>query len=602
MEVGPIFFRTFGSLMLICWSLSCCPATSVPRHRCRGDGREHDGRCFWFMQTKASWADANVMCSRLFGDHVTLTTIKDAITNTFVRLGSDSTLWIGLHEAHGEGEWRWVDHSLASTGPHVYSNWEASAPTPDSTLKNCAAMYRGSDQWRDVGCKKKYRFVCSELPSAPVCPNGGTYFRDRCYWAAEPSLPFNAAEEYCWEHFGPDTHITTSKDAEVNLFLSRLVYPGIWLGLHDRHSEGVWEWIDSSPLEYTNWRVGEPNNVGEEDCAVLHYDDASWNDQPCGNSVIKNSNRFICSVPPCFQFETYEHSGLSFTDDDSLYEDIICLETECTRLCVDGGVCNGTNDECVCVKQFPHMVCDTADWRMNIEPNIINATVGGSFTVYCWLNLPAEHIALLEWSKVAGGEFDESRTNIYNVFYKGYSMLHVTEVEFSDAQEYACRVVAVINGLTVYLDSPVSTGVVTVSEATTQVPTTRVTTTESRPDDTTTMATTTPITTPTTTPTTTPITTPTKPTDSPGRNTPTSTDHGNQDKNKHVDNKVNPKAAKHFNENSYNRGRGATATIVILAMMVALLLVAVVGLMIKVKRLENESFGSSRLVEMHDRF
>lgn len=75
---------------------------------------------------------------------------------------------------------------------------------------------------------------------------------------------------------------------------------------------------------------------------------------------ITNDECTVSSYPAaCFQFETYEHSGLSFTDDDSLYEDIICLETECTRLCVDGGVCNGTNDECVCVKQFPHMVCDT---------------------------------------------------------------------------------------------------------------------------------------------------------------------------------------------------------------------------------------------------
>lgn len=66
------------------------------------------------------------------------------------------------------------------------------------------------------------------IASAPVCPNGGTYFRDRCYWAAEPSLPFNAAEEYCWEHFGPDTHITTSKDAEVNVSLSEDIYNCSW--------------------------------------------------------------------------------------------------------------------------------------------------------------------------------------------------------------------------------------------------------------------------------------------------------------------------------------------------------------------------------------
>lgn len=35
------------------------------------------------------------------------------------------------------------------------------------------------------------------------------------------------------------------------MFLSRLVYPGIWLGLSDKGEEHVWKWIDEAPLEYS---------------------------------------------------------------------------------------------------------------------------------------------------------------------------------------------------------------------------------------------------------------------------------------------------------------------------------------------------------------
>ncbi len=48
---------------------------------------------------------------------------------------------------------------------------------------------------------------------------------------------------------------------------------------------GGWEWSDGNNINYTNWQVGEPNNLGGEQ-AIEIYDNGRWNDQE-----IKTENR-----------------------------------------------------------------------------------------------------------------------------------------------------------------------------------------------------------------------------------------------------------------------------------------------------------------------
>lgn len=57
-----------------------------------------------------------------------------------------------------------------------------------------------------------------------------------------------------------------------------------WIGGHDsqRESSFVWE-SDNSPLTYTDWASGEPNNaLNNEDCLQLRKSlDYKWNDNLC---------------------------------------------------------------------------------------------------------------------------------------------------------------------------------------------------------------------------------------------------------------------------------------------------------------------------------
>ena len=64
-----------------------------------------------------------------------------------------------------------------------------------------------------------------------------------------------------------------------------------WVGGNDIAREGRWVWSDLMKFGYKNWRRGEPNNKGGEDCMEIYSDDGTWNDQAC-----TDKRSFVCKV------------------------------------------------------------------------------------------------------------------------------------------------------------------------------------------------------------------------------------------------------------------------------------------------------------------
>lgn len=90
------------------------------------------------------------------------------------------------------------------------------------------------------------------------------------------------------QNFGTNL-VSVQAASENNCLAGALVANGfggiIWIGFNDEAQENNFVWYDQSPVNYTNWAGGEPNNSGNEDCTQI-YPDGQWNDLSCtsGNS------------------------------------------------------------------------------------------------------------------------------------------------------------------------------------------------------------------------------------------------------------------------------------------------------------------------------
>uniref|UniRef100_A0A8C5WVP8 C-type lectin domain-containing protein n=1 Tax=Laticauda laticaudata TaxID=8630 RepID=A0A8C5WVP8_LATLA len=54
----------------------------------------------------------------------------------------------------------------------------------------------------------------------------------------------------------------------------------IYLGMNDLQTEGKFVYLNGQAVRYTNWKSSEPNNLNNEDCAIV-LTDALWNDIAC---------------------------------------------------------------------------------------------------------------------------------------------------------------------------------------------------------------------------------------------------------------------------------------------------------------------------------
>lgn len=92
--------------------------------------------------------------------------------------------------------------------------------------------------------------------------------------------------------------VSIQSQAENDCIMSALNSMGqsgiIWIGFSDEVTEGTFVWYDQSPVVYTNWAPGEPNNQGNEDCTQI-YPNGTWNDLPCGS----NNAQSIIEVNLC---------------------------------------------------------------------------------------------------------------------------------------------------------------------------------------------------------------------------------------------------------------------------------------------------------------
>lgn len=117
-----------------------------------------------------------------------------------------------------------------------------------------------------------------------VCNVGWTLFNNHCYKYFSDLRSWSSAKSHC-ESLG--STLAAIHSADENTFVHTLISTGEspWLGGNDISSEGSWVWEDGENWGgFTPWNSGEPNNLYDEDCLVMGYVSANWNDLDCGDA------------------------------------------------------------------------------------------------------------------------------------------------------------------------------------------------------------------------------------------------------------------------------------------------------------------------------
>ncbi|XP_044514635.1 low affinity immunoglobulin epsilon Fc receptor [Gracilinanus agilis] len=146
-----------------------------------------------------------------------------------------------------------------------------SSPSPNLTASQPS---QGLDRLEDHTAMPTQGSICTK------CPEDWQLFQKKCYFFGKEPKTWSQAKFACINLQG---RLVSIKSREEQAFLTQKANKkGSWIGLRDLNIEGSFVWMDESPLNYTNWSRGEPNNQGQgEDCVAMRGTNGLWNDANC---------------------------------------------------------------------------------------------------------------------------------------------------------------------------------------------------------------------------------------------------------------------------------------------------------------------------------
>ncbi|XP_008434299.2 ladderlectin-like isoform X1 [Poecilia reticulata] len=118
------------------------------------------------------------------------------------------------------------------------------------------------------------------------CPTDWTAINDRCFRFIADVKTWAGAEKHC---LTLDANLASVHNQEDNDQLQTLIFTATrkskeaWIGGSDAHESNVWLWSDGTPMTYTNWCPGQPNNaLNVQHCIQMNYSKKKcWDDVKC---------------------------------------------------------------------------------------------------------------------------------------------------------------------------------------------------------------------------------------------------------------------------------------------------------------------------------
>ncbi|XP_015231842.1 PREDICTED: macrophage mannose receptor 1-like [Cyprinodon variegatus] len=268
---------------------------------------------------KKSWGTAYEDC---ISRGANLVSIHNQEEEEFLSLYTKgSTKWIGLKHNPIEGGYSWSDGT-----PLSHTNWGYGEPNNHEGREECVEMVSSTNGtfswWNDLNCDAHQDWICMitkgktpVIPPAPPSPvpapecgsnPGWRKNGDICYYYNDTDIvDFHTAMMRCYAEKAQLVSILSKDEqAYVNSMVGTGEIAAAWIGLRMFGiASGQYMWVDSSPLTYTHWSPGEPNNAnGEEQCVQMNRNQGGWNDANCGRAgagyVCKKFPGDIHTPPP----------------------------------------------------------------------------------------------------------------------------------------------------------------------------------------------------------------------------------------------------------------------------------------------------------------
>ncbi|XP_071084333.1 von Willebrand factor D and EGF domain-containing protein-like [Haliotis cracherodii] len=145
-------------------------------------------------------------------------------------------------------------------------------------------------------------YATTHFPSSSATPVGNTdqikcsdgwlnYHngRGRCYFLSNTTKSWPDALSDCQQR-GAD--LLSIHNVEENTYVSTSVTSQrAWIGLNDRHQEGLFKWTDGSPYEFSSWGKDLLDDMPpSEDCVGINFQQSGqWNDLNCSSLL-----QYIC--------------------------------------------------------------------------------------------------------------------------------------------------------------------------------------------------------------------------------------------------------------------------------------------------------------------
>ncbi|XP_033108741.1 uncharacterized protein LOC117110226 [Anneissia japonica] len=154
--------------------------------------------------------------------------------------------------------------------------------------------------------------------------------------------------------------------------------PLVYIGMDDIESEGNWFWVNGNPVgdEYENWKDGQPDNVNNQDCGLIH-DDGQWSDNWCHrelSSICEKSTTYAfmeCLGDVVVHIDQWVTGAIAswdtpnVTDPNNREMQVICYPSSGSEFLIGSTkvTCRALYDEseqATCSFDVNVVVCDTA--------------------------------------------------------------------------------------------------------------------------------------------------------------------------------------------------------------------------------------------------